>query len=345
MSLNRQILPPILKDQVVKSEKSVYNMIRLVGQGSFGELWLAKMKGTDRKGKSVLRNVAVKFEDAKAPNPTIAIEVNAYIALGLHKHVPIIYDVFSGLGRSCMAMELLGKSVLDRRDWCRKQGTRMPLKDVIQIGIQMLAGLEHVHHCKLIHRDIKPENFLFGQQGSKTQDVLRIIDFGLAKRYISEETKKHIQFNADSIAMGTPRYMSIRAHMRIQQSRRDDLEALSYVLIYLLRERMPWDGIHLSEGIQKNEEIMQVKQRTPVHELTGTDIPDAFHHLLTYSKKLGFKEDPDYEKMRGILTVCAKHADVQLDGKFSWSHADADSEISIKPQINSNAKLGHRSKQ
>ena len=333
-------LPPLLPHHTIRSPQAAYQLIRKVGQGSFGELWLATMDGKDRKGKPVTRNVAIKFESQKSPTPSIHLEVTAYIKLGVHKTVPLIFDTFPFAGRSCMAMELLGKSIENRRDW---SSGKMAIKDVIQIGVQVLEAVQHLHECKLIHRDIKPDNFLFGPQGSRTQDQLRIIDLGLSKPYIDKDTGKHIEFNANSMPMGTARYMSIRAHMGLQQSRRDDLEAVSYMLLYLLRGRMPWDGVKETDPKKKNAATMSIKQSTPIHQLIGNEIPVIFSQLLEYSKKLKFKEDPDYDKMRAILTGYAKQAKIPLDGKFSWSNVVDDSEISIKPQINSNAKIKNRS--
>lgn len=338
-------LPPLHSGEVIRGLAGVYKLSKLVGQGSFGELWLARMDGATG-GKKVRADVALKFEDEKSPSPSIRCEVQFYHILvppnttPLPPFLPVVYDFFPHAGRSCMAMQLLGKSLENRLDWC---GRHMPLKDVLQIGTQVLTALQYMHDRKVIHRDIKPDNFLFGPTGSPTQDVLRIIDLGLAKSLVGDDGK-HIAFNTQSMIMGTPRFMSINAHLGFQQSRRDDLMSLAYMLLYLLKGSLPWDGIREKDQRKKNAEIQKKKQSTPSAKYCEDGTPAVFPALLDYTKSLKFREDPDYERMRAMLAACAKQQGLKLDSTFSWSAVSDDSEISIKPQIGSNLKLRDRSR-
>jgi serine/threonine protein kinase len=105
----------------------------------------------------------------------------------------------------------------------------------------MLGTIQRLHGKNYVHRDIKPENFLMGL--GKKSHMVHIIDFGLAKRYRDSKTHQHIQYKENKNLTGTARYASVNAHLGIEQSRRDDLESIGYVLVYLANGTLPWQNL------------------------------------------------------------------------------------------------------
>jgi serine/threonine protein kinase len=105
----------------------------------------------------------------------------------------------------------------------------------------MITRIEFIHKSSFLHRDIKPDNFLMGLGEKET--TCFVIDFGLAKRYIDRKTGQHIPYKDKKQLTGTARYASLNTHLGIEQSRRDDLEAIGYIFVYFMKGSLPWQGL------------------------------------------------------------------------------------------------------
>jgi serine/threonine protein kinase len=93
---------------------------------------------------------------------------------------------------------------------------------------------------------------------------VHVIDFGLAKKYRDPKSHIHIPYRENKNLTGTARYASINTHLGIEQSRRDDMESLGYVLMYFLRGILPWQGLKAATKRQKYEKISEKKMCTPI---------------------------------------------------------------------------------
>jgi serine/threonine protein kinase len=136
----------------------------------------------------------------------------------------------------------------------------------------------------------------------KSSNQVFLIDFGLAQLFRDPVTRS-VQTNGSSV-IGTIRYSSINCHLGLTPSRRDDLESLAYVIVYLAKGSLPWQGIVVKPGQIHEDEVLRVKQATTVKALCA-GLPRRFLEFVEYIRCLGFRDKPDYKYLRSILEECA----------------------------------------
>lgn len=193
--------------------------------------------------------------------------------------------------------------------------------------IQLLDRLEYIHSKYVIHRDLKPENIMIDRESKK---IIYLIDFGMAKKYRSGKTRKHIKYSVPGRLTGTARYCSINALRGTEQSRRDDLESAGYVMIYLAqRGYLPWMGLTNPDKLERYRQIYRIKKRLSEEELCRK-LPSAFVKYMKYTKKLNFEEDPNYNYMRSLFIELLNKNDFKNDFKFSWVSAKKNKAINIQ---------------
>lgn len=156
-----------------------------------------------------------------------------------------------------LVMELLGQNLEELFNACNR---KFSLKTVLMLADQLIQNIEYLHFKNYVHRDVKPENFLMGL-GQKMNQLF-MIDFGLSKRYRDTKTFEHIPYRENKPLIGTARYASINTHKGIEQSRRDDIEALCYLFIYFLKGTLPWQGLKAKSKDEKYKRIKENKMQS-----------------------------------------------------------------------------------
>ena len=212
-----------------------------------------------------------------------------------------------------LIMELLGPSL---EQLFQTNNKHFSLKTTCMIGMQMLDRIEYIHSKKLIHRDIKPDNFTIGK-GNKSH-IIYILDFGLAKKYWSTSRKCHIPFIKGKRLTGTARYASINALSGCEQSRRDDLESIAYILLYFLRGSLPWQGLRINNKDDRYRKICEKKKNISCKDLCE-GYPKELETFVSYVRNLEFTEVPDYNYLRELLNNILKKEDTCNDFYFDWN--------------------------
>lgn len=283
---------------------SIYQVGQKIGSGSFGDIYIGKNKQTEEP-------VAIKVEDRDIRCRQLAREAHIYQQLGPEWR-PRIHWMGKNEHSRFLVMDLMGPSIEDLFQHCNQT---FSLKTTLLLGIQAITLLERLHQKRYIHRDIKPDNFVMGRgdQGH----LLYLLDLGLSKKY-QDDRGIHIPFKDGKDMVGTARYAGLHAHKGYELSRRDDLEALGHVLLYLLLGKLPWQGLPAMPKKQKYDKIAHVKRTTPLHELCK-NVPLEFMEYMRYVRGLGFDEAPDYSYLRKLFEVLFQTRGYEWDYVYDWT--------------------------
>ncbi|CAK56905.1 unnamed protein product (macronuclear) [Paramecium tetraurelia] len=294
-----------------------YEIIKKISQGSFGIVYV---------GKSLTRNknVAIKVEKQEmASYSSLNREIEILKLLQGVSQIPELY--WYGQFKKCNVMitNLLGHDLI----YFQKQYQKFSTQCIYNIAFQMLWILEQIHSRNVIHRDLKPENILSKSDSEK----IYLIDYGISRNLNQKPNrKKKISF------IGTSRYASLAAHQGIEQSAKDDLESLGYLLIYLMKQSLPWMNIEKTD-LLRLDKIGKLKSETKMEELCF-DCPNSILKYMKYVKSLTQQIKPQYAMLRGLfLTKLHNFPDQGLDWTYQKSR-------SHKQKLNKRRKSNQNSK-
>ena len=282
---------------------SKFRTIKKLGEGSFGKVYKAEynneyyaLKFENRtKGQNLLENEALILSYLKGPN------------------IPeFVYFDHSG-EYNILVMQFMGQSLEDIFNKKKK----FSVKTTCILGYQMLNVLQYIHDKHIIHRDIKPDNFVMGAKANNAH--LYLLDFGLAKKYRSSRTLLQYPLIKKKKLTGTARYASIHALEELEQSRRDDLESVGYVLMYFLRGSLPWQGLKVKSKEDRYKKILMKKKETSSEELCQ-GFPDEFREYMEYTRNMEYTQQPDYDRLRNnFYNLVTKKNKESFDYIYDWT--------------------------
>lgn len=267
-----------------------YKILNKISEGSFGLVYKGQNIRTGEK-------VAIKIEKRSGEYNVLKAEAKIYQYLGKLDGFPQLKWFGTDIKYNYLVIDLYNCSL---HSIIKVKG-QLEIKDCLHFGIQMIERIETLHSKSLLHRDIKPDNLLLD-----SDNKIFLIDYGFCKRY--DYDGKHIEERRINQIIGTVNFVSLNVHKFLEPSRRDDLEAVVYIIMYMLYGTLPWirkldhtrqiksesdneNDIHLNLS---NEQIMQLKQETSY-------LPLFIREMLQYVRQLSFTEKPDYKYLKEIL--------------------------------------------
>ena len=280
-----------------------YTLLNKLGEGSFGMLY---------KASSPEGEFALKFEKKSKSN--LLLETEGYIMNYLKgPGIPQFKTYSSTNDYNILVMQLLGKSLEGLLSISKNKS--FTIRTVCNIATQMLQIIQRVHDKHIIHRDIKPDNFAIGLDEESTK--IYLIDFGLAKKYRSSRTLEQYPLRSGKKLTGTARYASINALSGLEQSRRDDLESIGYVLIYFLKGSLPWQGLLIKKKEDRYKKILEKKQDTTANDLCS-GFPKEFEEFINCTRNLGYTEEPQYDYLIGLMKNVLERDNYIFDYYVEW---------------------------
>ena len=278
-----------------------YKIKKFIANGCFGEVYL----GENITNKKLF---AVKIEDRKSLK-TKVLEKEAYYLYNLKGYgIPEVISYGYSGKYNILIETLLGKSLYDLN-----LKNKFTIKDISMIGIQIIDRLKFIHSKFVIHCDIKPQNFLVAHHDSS---IIYICDFGNAQKYRSSLTGKHVRMKKCKKYYFTPFYSSINSQLGYQPSRRDDLESLGYVLIYLFKG-LPWEKIKFKNIDDYKNKIINFKKKIDLKKLCE-QLPFEIYEYIKYVRGLKFEETPNYTYLKSLFFDILYKINENNDYIFSW---------------------------
>lgn len=293
-------------DLYIISDEYTINMKEKLGKGSFGQIY--KCFNTQTK-----KEYAAKIESNSTTIPLLTHEYKMLKILEGGEGIPTpIFFKNQGMD-TILVIESLGPNLEDILQDTKKK--KFSLKTTLMIADQVLTRLNYIHDLGIIHRDMKPENFLVPSHVRDT--TIYIIDFGLARKYIDPKTNCHIPFKEGRTITGTVKYISTNVHKGYEQSRRDDLLSLCYIICYFIRGELPWDSVKAKVKEEKYKEIFEIKQEYSPEKLCE-NLPIELKIFFEYVFQLEFETKPNYTYLKSLIAKAIENTGNVNDMAFDW---------------------------
>jgi serine/threonine protein kinase len=136
-----------------------------------------------------------------------------------------------------------------------------------------------------------------------------IIDFGLSKEFRDPNTRAHIPYCHGRGFTGTAAFASVNSHLGLELGRRDDLESLAYILIYLLCGFLPWQNARGG--------ILALKQGFTSHDMFRK-LPMEFRSFFEACCSLAFQDKPNYDQYYKLFNNLLLQQEFGSNPVFDW---------------------------
>ena len=168
---------------------------------------------------------------------------------------------------------------------------------VCKVGAQLIETLEGIHRNGLLFRDVKPDNFMLKNEDGSGR--VYCLDFGAAVKYTDRDGDRKKE---GSGVEGTPNFMALRVHANSPPAPADDLESLAYMLIWMLKGSLPWEGAGSMQGVVKGKEEAIMDPSVLYEGVSDSDELMAIIEYMNMVIDMDADETPDYKACKEVFT-------------------------------------------
>jgi len=267
------------------------------------------------------RDIAIKVPNTERVKAIDALKKEHKFLMALHEGgAPVPEPIWFGPcgDRPVLVMELLGDCLGEVRKLC---GRSFSLGTTLRLAVELIEASEQVHGCGILHRDCKLKNYLVGP-GNRGR--IRLVDFGLSDRWRRQDGN-HIKFQKKLPPFGTMRYAPLAVHLGHEQGRKDDLEALGYMLIYLARGKLPWQSLWHEDKKVIWRDVGRMKEEVKLDELCQ-DLCPCFEAFMARLRELEFDQEPPYDELKQMFLDTMEELEIDPNSPFDWELLTSGSE-------------------
>ncbi|KAL7071777.1 hypothetical protein ACQ4LE_008904 [Meloidogyne hapla] len=292
-----------------------YTIVESISYGGYGAVYKVKAEG--RKG--ALYAMKEERRNPRRNHFKLVMEIRVLeAAKGVpkeqQKHFPALFDRSVEM-RSFMfiVMSLLGESLADIK--YRQRNKIFSMNTGLYCAIECLESIKDMHSLGFVHRDIKPANFVLGLPRTGSQNVVYVVDFGIARKIVGADgtvviPRSKVRFK------GTIRFAPLAMHRGEESGRKDDCESWLYMLADMInKNKLPW---YNEENVANVREMKEGVFNNPLTLFTGQEFTE-FRHIMAYLTKRHYVDKLDYDWLREMIRRVAKRKRCNLHPPFDWS--------------------------
>ncbi len=328
----------------VGEEIGPYRLLERIGEGGFGEVWIAEQK------TPVRRKVALKIIKAGMDTREVLARFEAErqaLAVMDHPSVAKVFDAGATAGgRPYFVMEFVAGLPINA--YC--DSAKLRIKERLALFMSICHAVQHAHQKGIIHRDLKPGNIIVTLQDGKP--VPKVIDFGIAKATVGRLTERTLHTETGRV-IGTPEYMAPEqaGTSGLDVDTRADIYSLGVILYELLTGTLPLDGNTLRsagfEAIGKMlNEFEPPKPSTRLSTLVSEPVTRGRAEPATIAKTHGADLRTLQRELRGDLDwITLKALEKDRTRRYETASAfaaDVDRHLTGEPVIAAPPSVGYR---